>query len=127
MIRFLFFWLMSGSITFYPTHRFEGNPLYCSHYDGQPYSYDQETAEKVGPWVALDVGLYESGVVRCGQELVIIFEDGSTLAVVALDAGRFSGYYVQSWPALPIVADVPEYWQSESRKGVVIWLTGNGG
>lgn len=120
-MKLLGFWLLFGSVTFYPISRFEGQPLYCSTHD-HPLTYSQQTAQEVGPWVALDVGLYQSGRVKCGEELVLWLEGGGSMRVKALDAGRFGGYWVADWPDLPIIADLPEYFSSSSKRGVLLLL-----
>ena len=76
-----------------------GEDLYCGGV------YD-ETAR---PWVAVDVALYESGAVRCGDLMAITFEDGQVLNMYALDAGPFGKYWIEDWPNLPIMADLPKH------------------
>ena len=70
-----------------------GNPLYCDRGDGLIYS------EGLPPWVAVDVNLYRSGRVQCGDRLLLSFADGKRLVARALDAGYLAEY--------GIVADVP--------------------
>lgn len=82
---------------------FVGQPLYCD--DGAGLIYAEDTM----PWVALDVNEFKSGCAKCGDVILLEFEDGSTLRARALDAGRFEGYYVADWPELAIVVDVPEH------------------
>jgi hypothetical protein len=83
-----------------------GAPLYCDRWDTE-WHYDAAT----GPWVAVDVGEYESGRVQCGDWLELVFTDGARLRARALDAGRLRGYYVEDWGAdRPIVVDVPREW-----------------
>ena len=82
-----------------------GAPSYCDRWDTE-YAYSEEMA----PWVALDVGLYESGVVACGASVRLVFEDGQTLRARALDAGYLARHYVEEWGReRPIVADVPAH------------------
>jgi len=82
-----------------------GGPLYCAR-PGHQVRYDQSTT----PWVAVDVREYESGRIRCGDELWLRFEDGSELQALALDAGPFQGYYVAEWgEERGIVVDVPAH------------------
>lgn len=121
LIDLVFHGFMMGAVTFYPADKFEGNPLYCAQYLGDHLTYSRETAERYGMWVALDVSLYESGVVKCGDQLTIWYGGSEFVDVVALDAGTFEGYYVADWPELPIIADVPEYFQDTSRRGVLFW------
>ena len=94
-----------GVATYYPASEFAGRPLYCDFQMAEELVYSEETAD----WVAVDVGLYRSGAAHCGDELLILFEDGRRLQARALDAGTFEGYYVADWPGLPIVVDVPEH------------------
>lgn len=76
--------------------------LYCDR--GQGLVFGPRTP----PWVAVDVQMFLSGRIRCGDELWLGFgSPHQTLKVLALDAGPFHGYYVQDWPHLPIVADIP--------------------
>lgn len=78
-----------------------GQPLYC---DGA--GVDLIYSESTVPWVAVDVREYESGRIRCGDELWLRFGNGAELRALALDAGYLRGYYVEQWDA-PIVVDVP--------------------
>lgn len=94
-----------GVATYYPASEFAGRPLYCDYQFEEELVYSEGTAD----WVAVDVGLYQSGEVWCGDELLILFEDGRRLRARALDAGTFEGYYVADWPGLPIVVDIPEH------------------
>lgn len=76
--------------------------LYCDR--GQGLVFGPRTP----PWVAVDVQMFLSGRIRCGDELWLGFgSPHQTLKVLALDAGPFHGYYVPPWPHLPIVADIP--------------------
>lgn len=79
-----------------------GQPLYCDRGNGWVY------AERTPPWVALPVTWYESGLARCG-DTVTLWGDGWSGRYLALDAGPLEGHYVEDWPDLPIVADVPEF------------------
>lgn len=99
--------------TFYPSERFAGRPLYCDQFLGGGLVYDVETT----PWVALDVTWYETGRAHCGDEVVLLFEDGTALRLQALDAGVFySGdYWVATWPEEKIVADLPEHLRLDGR------------
>lgn len=83
---------------------YAGQPLYCDDGLGEPLIYSESTV----PWVAVDVGEYESGRIRCGDELWLRFGDGSELRALALDAGYLAGYYVEQWGS-PIVVDIPEH------------------
>jgi hypothetical protein len=69
----------------------------------------QNTADIIGPWVALPAG----GDWQCGDLIFLRFEDGKTLMAHALDAGPFLYNCVETPDGcLPIVADVPaEHWQ----------------
>jgi hypothetical protein len=106
-----------GAITFYPTDYFENRPLYCAQYLGNDLTYSRETAEIYGIWIALDVELYQSGWVKCGDQLTLWLEGQEPIMVTALDAGTFDGYLVMD---LPIVADMPEYWLNHSTRGILI-------
>lgn len=90
-----------GGITFYYGDVFEGQPLYC----GGVY------AKETGPWLALDVGKYESGQARCGDQFLVEFADGSTMIAVARDAGHLADYTIFD-SGLPFVADLPRYWRN---------------
>jgi hypothetical protein len=102
-------WLLVGVATIYggpydPNIDYEGNPLYCDCRDSARHIFREDARD---PWVAVDVGLYESGQVRCGDELWVYFPDGEVLQAPALDAGHLAKYYVIDYPGLPIVVDVP--------------------
>lgn len=79
-----------------------GAPLYCDRGDN-----DLRFDEELEPWVALDVSEYEMGRVRCGDEMVLQFEDGQTLVARAFDAGYLYRYTTEIGG--PIVADVPAF------------------
>ena len=103
-----------GGITFYYGEHFEGRPLYC----GQVYE------EETGPWLAVTVEWYESGLVECGDLCLITFRDGSQMYARARDAGYLSSYRV--WDTgLPIVADLPKYWRNgrETATGSIVNLS----
>lgn len=120
IINLVFHGFLAGAVTFYPIAKFEGRPLYCSHTLSDPtLTYSQETANRYGPWVALDVGLYEAGRVKCGDKLLLWLENKQPFEVTALDAGTFAGYFVAEWPTLPVIADLPEYWLTESTRGLL--------
>jgi hypothetical protein len=106
-----------------------GQPLYCDTDGTLLYTVPSKSAPSpaqrgrvgvgAGAWVALDVRLYRSGQVHCGDHVVLFFppakrgghEGGPTLHARALDGGPFAGYYVADYPDLPIVADVPvHFW-----------------
>lgn len=93
-------------------------PLYCDGWDTE-WHYDVGTE----PWVALDVGLFESGLVPCGAP-VTVWGPGWSLRARALDAGRLAGHYVEEWGAdRPIVVDVPEHlapFEGMSAGGVIV-------
>ena len=100
--------LMIGIATVYggqhdPHVCYEGNPLYCDRPDDR-HLYTEDARD---PWVAVDVGMYESGRVRCGDELWVYLPDGSVLVAQALDAGYLAAYRTRDYPNLPIVVDVP--------------------
>lgn len=107
----------AGVATYYPSSRFAGRPLYCDQHLGGDLRYAEDTP----PWAAFDVTWYEEGRIACGERVMLLFADGATLEVVALDAGRFysGGYWVQDWPALPIVVDLPEHLRPDDR---MAWL-----
>lgn len=77
-----------------------GSPLYCDN-DGT-MKYCNEGL----PWVALPVGKYGEWA-ECGDEIVLHGDDWSIQAR-ALDAGPLSDYYIEDFPELAIIADVPE-------------------
>jgi len=78
---------------------FDGRPLYC----GCGATYDVDAP----PWVAVDVSEYESGRVRCGDELWMTFEGGGKLRARAMDAGYLYGH--DTLLGGPIVVDVPAH------------------
>ncbi len=106
--------IVSGVATYYPADRFEGNPLYCDQFTDRPLTY----SEDLPAWAAFDIGWYKSGRVRCGDLVLLMFEGGERLLVRAWDAGRFRGYYVNTWPELPILADLPEHLRPD---GAMAW------
>ena len=95
-----------GGITFYYGKQFEGSNLKCPG-----YRYERDT----GPWLAVDIGEYESGRTRCGDWYLIRFYDGSRHFARALDSGYLADYNV--WDTgLPFVADLPYYFRKAQHK-----------
>lgn len=91
--------ILTGGITFYGGEQFENSNLGCPG-----YKYERAT----GPWMAIDIGLMASDEVSCGDWFRVVFSDGTSLLVKALDTGRLSEYTV--WDSgLPFVADLPYY------------------
>jgi hypothetical protein len=94
-------------------HPYVGRPLYCDRGQGLVY------AETTTPWVALDVTEFKSGRVRCGDPVLVRFQDGTTLRARALDAGNLYDHYIADLPlpsgegrgegGLPIAVDVPTH------------------
>ena len=101
MSAFLVVWLSHGVATVYE-EPYVGMPLYCDSGIGLRYK------ENAPSWVALDITWYESGQVRCG-DTITIWGDGWSYTGLALDAGRFHGKWIEDWPELPIVADLPKF------------------
>lgn len=101
--------LMVGVATSY-----EGSPdapLYTDQFfPGQTLTYGG-VAE---PWVAVDWRAYGDWV-EPGDNLLIVFEDGSSLRARALDAGRLADHNVACWPGLPILVDVPRWLVPDSH------------
>lgn len=109
--------------TYYTYDEFGGNPLYCSR-PGNQFYYELDTT----PWVAVNVRLYQTGVLQCGDWLLLVFENGEELVAQALDAGPFDGYYVADYPHLPII-DIPEHlapFESMSMPVSVFNISANG-
>ena len=96
LIRLLF-----GIVTIY-AGQYVGEPLYCD--DGSGLVYNERTT----PWVALSIKEYTSGRVQCGDEILIWGDDWS-IVVRALDAGPLHRYYIEDWPDLPIIGDLPQF------------------
>jgi len=94
--------LVSGWLTVYgpplDTHIQNRSPVYCDR--GYGWTYGSLTV----PFVALDVGMYESGAARCGDELLIYPARGDPFYALALDAGNLAEF--------GIVADIPLRWAS---------------
>jgi hypothetical protein len=87
-----------------------GLSWYGKKWEGRPLSCGGIYEESRGPWLALDVGWYESGRVSCGDWFLIFFEDGSTMLAKARDAGHHANY--STWDTgLPHIADMPYYWR----------------
>ncbi len=118
--------IYEGVATYYPASRFEGQPLYCDQFLGGGLTYSQENM----PFIAMPLSWYQSGLVECGNTVTLVFEDGQARQYIALDSGMFydKGYYVNTWPRLPILADLPEYATGELLPGmawrVVVILQG---
>jgi hypothetical protein len=121
--------LLIGVLTVYGGPRDSGEhwgrPLYCDQYDGVEHVF----AWQAEAWVAVEVGLYESGAVRCGDWIMVAFQDGPVLKARALDAGYLARYCVEQWGCeKPIVADVPVYFwpygEDLSRPGRMWNLSG---
>jgi hypothetical protein len=96
--------LLIGVATYYSADYYTGRPLYCNYQDSSLVY-----TETLEPWIALDVTLYQSGQVECGDQFLLTFTDGYTLTVSAWDAGLFNGHWVPPWPELPIVIDLPQH------------------
>jgi len=92
---------LSGVATIY-AGPYIGQPLYCDRGQGWIYQVDAK------PWIALDVGEYTSGRVRCDDEFLVTFANGQTLLARARDAGYLYPHYVEQWQQ-PIVIDVPAH------------------
>lgn len=92
------FILLSVVVTVY-AGPYVGQPLYCDCDGSLIYSVDTT------PWLALDEGLYGE-FASCGDEIVV-WAGGEMMTLLALDAGPLFDYYVEDWPELPIVADIP--------------------
>jgi len=92
-----------GVATYYPAGRFEGQPLYCG--GGLTYSAGNM------PFIALPLSWYQNDLVKCGDTVTLVFEDGKARQYVAQDSGMFydGDYWVSTWPGQPIIADLPEY------------------
>lgn len=95
--------ILVGIVTMYTADTWGGNPLYCARPGNQMY-YEQGR----DPWVAVPVELYSQGW-QCGDVVQIDFESGERINARAFDAGPLSDFYIWSFPDLPIVADVPQY------------------
>ena len=93
---------IEGGITYYYHDGFEGNNLKCPG-----YRYEPET----GPWLALDISMYEEGLASCGDLFLVEFSDGSREVARALDSGRLAEYRCHD-SGLPFVADLPSYWRN---------------
>jgi hypothetical protein len=91
---------LSGVATVYGDPVHFGRPLYCDRGNGLSYRTDMV------PWIAVDVSEYESGRVRCGDLMLVVFDNGALLAQ-AYDAGYLYKHYVEQWLPRRIVADVP--------------------
>jgi hypothetical protein len=122
--------IFAGVATYYPSSRFAGQPLYCDQYLSGGLRYSEDTT----PWAAFDVTWYEEGRIACGDHVILVFADGAVLEVIALDAGRFysGNYWVQDWPELPIVADLPEHLRPDDRmawlvRGIIVRAEVKGG
>lgn len=89
--------VLIGLITTYgpplDDHIRDENPLYCAGPDGPLYGTMDE------PWIALDVGEYESGRAHCGDRVAVMLDSGETFTARAMDAGYLAAH--------GIVADVP--------------------
>lgn len=112
----------AGVATWYATAQHEGNLLYCDYaFPDRELRYDRPTAEAMGPWVAVDVSLYLDGKMSCGDDLLLLFEDGTVMRAKALDAGRLASHFVRDFgPEVPILVDVPQYWSNTTRSVVVL-------
>jgi len=80
-----------------------GAPLYCD--DGTGHLYDVDAA----PWVSLSEKLYKTGWAECGDKMKVVFEDGTSLIALAMDAGPLHKYFLEENPGLPLLADVPQH------------------
>lgn len=88
-----------GAVTIYAGPHIS-QPLYCADY----YTTDHA-------WIALDVSLFWSGRVSCGDSIRVTFPDGSHRDLPALDAGMFAHHCVeqQDGSCLPIIGDLPAH------------------
>lgn len=94
--------ILLGSATIYNEPRWYGRPLYCDT-GLVEYAYTREMAEHT-PWIAIDVKWYESGLIACGDMLIVELDTGDTFTARALDAGPFAGHRTAYGP---VVIDVP--------------------
>ena len=110
-----------GVAIYYSYADYGERPLYCSTPD-LPLYYDKATAAK-WPWIAVDVDKYLSGEIGCYTPVQVEFEDGTVRVLYALDAGPLGDYYIEDYPDLPILVDVPEwFWVGEGMSQVVeVW------
>lgn len=94
--------ILLGSATIYDEPRWYGQPLYCDGWATE-YAYTREMAQRI-PWIAIDVKWYQSGLIECGDMLIVELGTGDTFAARALDAGPFTGYRTAYGP---VIVDVP--------------------
>jgi hypothetical protein len=59
-------------------------------------------------WIAVDLSLYLTNQVQCGDTMLLTTPHGSIIAP-ALDAGYLHAYHVEQWGPQPIIADVPAH------------------
>jgi len=100
-----------GVSTVYLAENWEGQPLYCNNgVNGLDYSPD------TGPWGAMDIGLFQSGAVQCGDWLQVSARDGSfSFYARAWDSGNL---HTATFRGQPVVVDVPEYYAPWYPDGV---------
>ena len=92
-----------GIATMYDSS-WHGQPLYCDTRDND-LVYNVEMV----PWVAIPVEMYKEGW-ECGDIVYLSFDDIEQMFQYrAYDAGPLSDFYIQSYPELDIIADVPIY------------------
>ena len=107
-----------GVATFYPAADYEGKVLYWSTPE-EPLYYHKETV----PWIAVPVEFYSKGWQKGDLVIVTFLELGVRRRFRALDAGPLSDYYIEDYAALPLVADIPEYyWPFSDRLSTAITL-----
>jgi len=62
------------------------------------------------PWCAMNVQDYLSGDVLPGDKILIKFTDyDKFLLLEAWDAGPFDGYFIEDFPDLPFLIDIPQH------------------
>ena len=74
------------------------------------------------PWVAVDVGWYESGRVACGDWLLIAFDGFPPVVARAWDAGYLARHHVADIGPLPIAVDLPEHLRPDYKMAWPAWV-----
>lgn len=59
------------------------------------------------PHVALPVTFYGQRVAKCGDPVTVEFPNGNIVRAVAWDAGPLYKYFIEDYPDLPLLVDIP--------------------
>jgi len=103
-----------GMATYYSSQDFGGGPLYAS----PTLQYNPSNEVR---WCAVNVSSFQDGSVLPGDLLLIYFTNNNqVLMLEAWDAGPFDGFYLEDFPNLQILVDIPQHlWPLSGRSAEI--------